>query len=457
VLEAPAGRRETPLTAGRATAGRRDRQFALALAVIAGVGLVWRVAYVLWMRHDAVTGDGPYYHFGALNIVDGHPFVNFLTRLIQGIDVPDAARPPGWTLVLAGPSALGMRSWLSHQLLACVVGGATIVMTGLAARTAFGRRVGIVAATLAAVYPNVWLYERELQTETLALLASATTLWLAYRYRAAPGLARAVMLGASVGVLTMSRAELITIVVFLLVPLVLATGGVEWRRRLTWLAAAGAACAVVIAPWTVYNADRFERPVLLTTNAGSTMLQGNCAQTYHGETLGYFRLGCAFSRAKEFSPDPSVNDGQQRRAAIDYMRDNASRVPVVLAARVGRTFGLYRPFQQMHFDADRQTELWVIRTGFVMNWLLLPLAIAGAVLAHRRRIPVYPLLAFPAAVLVSVLLTFGQTRYRAPAEISIIVLAAVAIGALLTPLWSRLEASPAGAPAPPEAAATSQT
>ena len=54
-------------------------------------------------------------------------------------------------------------------------------------------------------------------------------------------------------------------------------------------------------------------------------------------------------------------------------------------------------------------------------------AAAGAVIARRRGIPIYPLLAFPAIVLLSVLLTIGQTRYRAPAEISLTLLAAVAI------------------------------
>ena len=58
---------------------------------------------------------------------------------------------------------------------------------------------GIVAAALVAVYPNVWLYEREVMAETLAFLGVATTIWLAYRFRAAPGVTGAVLLGLAVG------------------------------------------------------------------------------------------------------------------------------------------------------------------------------------------------------------------------------------------------------------------
>ena len=111
------------------------------------------------------------------------------------------------------------------------------------------------------------------------------------------------------------------------------------------------------------------------------------------------------------------------------MRDNLSRVPVVMAARVGRTFGVFRPFQQMQLDRAATRQLWVIRLGFFMYWALLPFAVAGAVIARRRGIPIYPLLVFPLTVVLSVLLTIGQTRYRVPAEISLVLLAAVGIEA----------------------------
>jgi 4-amino-4-deoxy-L-arabinose transferase-like glycosyltransferase len=299
-------------------------------------------------------------------------------------------------------------------------------VTGVAGRVAFGRRTGIIAAALVAVYPSVWLYEREVMAETLALLGVATTIWLAYRFRAGPGVTGAVLLGVAVGALAMTRPELIALALFLVVPLVLRASG-EWRQRITWLAAAGIGCAVVIAPWGIYNSTRFERPVPLTTGYGSAMLQGNCAPTYHGELLGYYELACVTHRGKSFSSDPSIADGEQRKVAFEFMGDNLSRVPVVIAARVGRTFGVFRPFQQVQLDRAGFTPAWVFRLGLFMYWALLPFAVAGAVIARRRGIPIYPLLVFPLAVLLSVLLTIGQTRYRVPAEIPLALLAAVGI------------------------------
>jgi 4-amino-4-deoxy-L-arabinose transferase-like glycosyltransferase len=404
----------------------RDR-FAFALALIALVGLVWRVVYVVWMRDHSLVGDGVHYHFGALYLTDGRGFINPITLELTGVEAQDAVHPPAWTLLLAGPSALGLRSWLTHQLLATLVGTATIVMTGLAGRAAFGRRAGLVAAALAAVYPNVWLYERELLSEPLAMLGTATAIWLAYEFRASPGPVRAAALGAVVGLLAMTRSEMIAIAGLLALPVILSARDVDWRRRLGWLALAAASCVVLIAPWAVYNSTRFERTVPLSAGLGSAMVQGNCQGAYHGDNLGYAEFGC-IAIVKNLDTDPSVADGQYRKAALRYMREHASRVPVATAARVGRVFSVFRPFQQVHFEAARRgTEVWVVRLALFAYWVLLPFAVAGAVRARRRRIPIYPILAFPLAIFVSVLLTIGTVRYRAPAEIPLVLLAAYAL------------------------------
>ena len=54
--------------------------------------------------------------------------------------------------------------------------------------------------------------------------------------------------------------------------------------------------------------------------------------------------------------------------------------------------------------------------GLIAYWILLPLAVLGAVFARRRRRPIYPLLVFPLIVALSVTLTIGAVRYRAPAR-----------------------------------------
>jgi hypothetical protein len=61
--------------------------------------------------------------------------------------------------------------------------------------------------------------------------------------------------------------------------------------------------------------------------------------------------------------------------------------------------------------------------------VLLPLAIAGAVVCWRRRITLVPIVAHVVVVTATAAVTFGVTRYRVPVDICEILLAAIAIEA----------------------------
>ena len=80
----------------------------------------------------------------------------------------------------------------------------------------------------------------------------------------------------------------------------------------------------------------------------------------------------------------------------------------------------------MRFETARGTPENYIRIGFFVTWALEIMAIVGVVVMRRRRIPLYPILAFIAVVAIGIAVTFGGTGYRAPAEVWIVLLAASA-------------------------------
>ena len=178
--------------------------------------------------------------------------------------VQAADHPPGYLAFLAIPSALGMTSSLTHLLWSCVLGTGTVVLVGLLGRAAVGPRVGLLAATIAAVYPNIWIPDGSLQAETAAMFTTALALLLAYHYLQRPSLLRLVALGAACGAASLTRSELILLVPLLVVPIALVRGP-ETRRRLQWLGASVLATLVVIAPWVGYNLTRFHHPVYLSS------------------------------------------------------------------------------------------------------------------------------------------------------------------------------------------------
>ena len=64
--------------------------------------------------------------------------------------------------------------------------------------------------------------------------------------------------------------------------------------------------------------------------------------------------------------------------------------------------------------------------GFFAFWVLVPFAAVGAVLLRRRRVPITPLVSQFVVVAVTAAAIYGLVRFRVPAEVSLVVLAAVA-------------------------------
>jgi hypothetical protein len=143
------------------------------------------------------------------------------------------------------------------------------------------------------------------------------------------------------------------------------------------------------------------------------------------------------------SSNEAVVSAHEASKGLRYARDHASRLPVVIAARVGRTWELYRPRQQWrieHFFEGR--NLRIEQAGVLMYYLLAGLAVYGAVLLHRRREPLRILIAPAVLVTLISIVGYGFTRFRIAADISIVVLAAVSLEVLAARLLQRMRAAP---------------
>jgi 4-amino-4-deoxy-L-arabinose transferase-like glycosyltransferase len=437
---APSRSRKGQLVASSVMADERDRaRFWRWLGVITVVGLAIRVAYVLIERRDVVIGgDAIYYHFGANLLADGHGFIVPLD-FARGLTRQAADHPPLYLLWLAFPSKLGLDTPVWHMLWSCLLGAGTIVVVGLAGREISGARVGIIAAALAAIYPNIWSHDGFLQSETTGILAATGAILLAYRYWHRPSVGLITALGLVCGAAALTRPELLLLLPFVMAPLVALTRTVDLRTKLKWLLVASAATAVVLAPWVGYNLTRFEHPVFLSTGQDVTLLTASCDTTYYGSLTGYWSQNCGIETPRRF--DQSQKALAYREAALDYISAHKARVPVVVLARWGRITGLFRPTQQArldHFVEGR--ERWVAWSSLGMFYVIASLAILGAIVLRRRRVPMFPLVALPAIVLISTTLTFATNRYRAIAESALVLLAAVAIDAGIR--WYRARRRP---------------
>jgi 4-amino-4-deoxy-L-arabinose transferase-like glycosyltransferase len=333
-------------------------------------------------------------------------------------------------MVLTVWAWFGQHSHFSQQILACLIGTATVLLVGVCGRQLSGDRAGLVAAGIAAGYAALWLYERALLSEVLLLPEIAVFILLVYRFRSHPSLPRVAVLGGMCGVMAMTRSEQILIFPLVVVPVVLAVNWGSCRRAVTWLALALVVLLVVLAPWTIFNLGRFQRPVLLSNGFGPAVATANCGPAYYGPDIGYGELSCLYPY---YPGDQSVNDGKYEHNGLTYAEHHLSRVPVVFFAREGRTFGFWNPFQQSTLDAQWMGSwVGVTRIATISYWLLLAPAVAGLVALRRRHVPLYPLLAFVLSAFVAVAPSIGDPRYRAAAEVPLVLLAATGIDSLLS-------------------------
>jgi 4-amino-4-deoxy-L-arabinose transferase-like glycosyltransferase len=390
--------------------------------VVAGVTI--RVLQTLFVAPWPPPGlDDEFYFSGMPRLLaEGHGFIAPFKLYFQHVSVSTAEHPPLYSVVLAVPAKLGITSPDSQRLAGSLFGGGTILTVGLLGRRLAGERTGLLAALIAAVYPVLIAADGALMSETLLGLLVALMLLTAYRLLDAPSTGRALALGAVAGLAALTRGEVLLLFPLVLVPIVRRPAG--WRAALV----AAVTLVIVLTPWTVRNWIVFDRPVLVATNSGTAVAGANCRPTFYGDKLGGWWPPCIHEH-------PGLNEAEHHAKALregySYAGDHLGRLPVVLAARLGRVWSVYDPFQTPEGRSRRMQKL-----GVVAFFVLAPLAAFGAVVLRRRGVSVWILLMPFVVVCVTVLATYGNLRFREPAELSLVVLAAVA----LDDLWRRREA-----------------
>jgi len=424
-----------PSTRGLGPLSPRGRFWALVTVVVVIGAFVryWAIFVLSRPSRFVVSGDGLSYLAGSDLVARG---VGYGYTTVDGTFVPDVLHPPLWVTYLGGVRwAIGADTAYALGVAAAALGLLTIALVAAVGRRIGSERTGLVAAALVAVSPAFWTYERNLNAEAVTYPLLALFLLLAYRYRARPSLAGCCLLGLTAGLLGLSRTEQLAAGGLVTLCVVLGTPQLDLAHRVTRVAVAAGLCLAVLAPWTIATLDDFERPVLVSAGAGNAMLAGACDITFSGEQVGSYSSNCVLKNPLVFAAltqDRTVADATARDEAITYTADHLDRLPTVLVARQARTWGFWFLGDQVALHSEQvSAPEWVTWVQIVELWALVPFAVAGTVLLRRRGTPVYPLLTFPALCVVSTFLTFGDIRYRAPAEIPLVLLAAAGIDLLL--------------------------
>jgi hypothetical protein len=133
------------------------------------------------------------------------------------------------------------------------------------------------------------------------------------------------------------------------------------------------------------------------------------------------------ARDPAFDPaeEPSVRSARQRSLGVHFALDHAQRLPVVAAARLGRSLDVYALEDTIFQDVGEGRPKFFSWLGVVLFWGMAVVSVFGARMLDRRRRVL--LLISVATVLTTSVLFYGAHRIRSSAEPSLVILTAVAL------------------------------
>ncbi|MEI7618226.1 MAG: glycosyltransferase family 39 protein [Actinomycetota bacterium] len=393
-----------------------DRVTRRAIVAATVLGAAWRIAMLInrW-NLGLVFNDSVYYSYQAQHNAQGEWF-----RLVF-TNGPGAEHPPVASLLMTPASLLPhLVSW--QRATSTLLGIAVVPLIALLGLRLGGRRVAVIAAFVAAVYPNLWINDSLVMSESAAVFFVVIALLCAWQFQQRFDYRSAIITGVVVALAALTRSEMVA-----LAPL-LALIGFRSRPRLEWLKRAVVMLVVVgavIAPWMIYNSTRFDAPVLLSANEGITILGANCDATYGGPKMGGWLTSCLNDVVIQPGEDASELSRREHKLAVQYMREHVRRLPLVVAARLLRTVDLYGLHDLVLIDMADQRGRVQSWGGILSWWLLAPLAAVGWWRSRRRC--GWILLAPAISVFATAAIFYGAHRLRAPLEPVVVICAAMAM------------------------------
>jgi len=396
------------------------------------VGLVVRTCYsLLAVQPPIPKGADQYYYQGqATLITHGYWWVVPGSVTNGSTGIPGAAHPPLFSAVLAVADYLDLHGNNAQRAFLCVVGVSAVFFCGRIGARVAGRTGEVVVAWLAAVWPGMWIYNGAVLSESVTVVLVAGTLLAFYRFHERATAARAVVLGLTVALCALTRPELLVLVV-VFAPLWLPSK--SWAQRLSLTVVFLGAAAVLVGPWVGRNLHDYSRTEIISANFGSVIVGANCGPTYSGPLLGAWDATCATSLHPPIG-DASVVDSYYRSVGEHYARRHLHRVPIVVAARLGRALGVWPvPSQAVTWNATAAGvwPRWSSWLYLITWWISIPFALVGAVSLRRRRILGWPLYALIVLYFVVSAALYADPRFASSCQPAVAILVGVGLASLI--------------------------
>lgn len=414
---------EVPQTTGlRARLRAVPRGFWWVLAFAALTRIVYLIDYSLHNVYAAqLESDALYYHSWAVQLSQG-----------QGPDLFYHA--PLYPYLLAGIYAIFGTSLPLVYVLQSLVGLATLTLVYRITARIASHRAGLYAMALGALYGPLVFYELKVLTDSLAVFFGALTVWWLLRTEDRPSWKALVLPGVSMGLLALTRPNLLLFAPLAVVWLLIRSSR-SWRRRWAEVAILCGVAALTILPAAARNYLRGEDTVLISANGGINFYFANSETAKGSFNAPGPEFGSVFDQALKAWTLAEAESGESMSASqvsrfwfgkgLEYIREEPGDWLALELEKLRAFVSSFEYGMPFLYSAERPLtpSLFLMPLPFA---IILALAIVGG-LWLRRENGGRLLILFFAANLASMLIFFVYARFRLAAFAALLPLAGFAL------------------------------
>ncbi len=386
----------------------------LPLIAIFLFALLVRVIYNITVADGYIPEfDAHFYNDIALNLNKEHCFCLYPYHA-------STDRAPLWPYIIAAIYSITGPANFYPRLFFSFAGATTCAIVYLFARDIFNRRIAILAGIIAALYPGLFIYDGWMYTESLFTLCLMAFCYALYRLQRTAQARWMVVSGVALACASLTRPNG---PFFLL--LVVAWAVIIVRAKiLTWRVAASGVIVItlvtfgLIAPWTLRNYDVSHHQFILVTTVSNEVFTG-----VYNDTVLVSNQDRGMWVSSEKTQPPAARNFSYTGT---WIRNHLSSMPYLIGLHF---MNMWRPYTSelglpvIEFpDRPASQVVWTMM-------LITPIPVflfAGTGLVLTRKKWQHLLIPYLAILLtiMQCLVFYGSSRFRAPIEPMLVLLAA---------------------------------
>jgi len=355
---------------------------------------------------------------------------------------PTIDRAPVWPATIAAIYGVFGASNLYVRIFLCFIGAGTCVLIYLFAAEIFNPRIGLLAGMLAAVYPQLYVYDDWLYADSLFVFLTMAFAYSLLRLQHTGKIRWMIWSGVFLGLVALERPNGIATLALLIAWVVIIgiSRTIPSKRAFTEGIVVLCVAALLIAPWTIRNYVVSGSFVPVALGQGTVLMGSyNNAIAQSGPFFGSWvnpnianpALGQRYHRADWQGPRAQLaRENSFQAAGVQWIEQHINLMPALLEAHL---IDMWKPLAN---DSDQPVSRFSTSAASMLVaamanddiFFIYVLATLGLLFTFRQRwreLLFFYLLAL--YTIAQCLALYGTPRFRAPIEPLLIILIAGAV------------------------------